>query len=82
MVIEGVLTKYGYDLIVTSINDATHGRTSLHYNGNGIDFRSRHITNKVEILQECKEALGNSPDFDLILESDHYHFEYQPKRPS
>jgi len=80
MVIEGVCTKHGIEMVITSINDAKHALTSLHYSGNGIDFRSRDLPDKTKFLIDCKEALGNSPDFDLILESDHYHLEYQPKR--
>jgi len=82
MVIEGVLIKNGVDLVITSANDARHAQTSLHYSGNGIDFRSREITNQGDVLHQIQSALGHSKDFDVILESDHYHLEYQPKRPN
>ena len=80
MVLDGVFIKHGIEMVITSVNDANHAPTSLHYSGHGIDFRSRTVPDKTQFLIECKIALGHSPDFDLILESDHYHLEYQPKR--
>jgi len=81
MVLEGVFIKNGIEMVITSINDASHAKTSLHYSGNAVDIRSRTVPDKTKFLIECKIALGHSPDFDFILESDHYHLEYQPKRP-
>ena len=80
MVIDGVFRQNDIELVITSINDARHSKTSLHYDGAAVDIRSRTTPDKEFLLKKCKEALGNSPDFDMILESDHYHLEYQPKR--
>ena len=80
MVLDGVFEKNDSELVITSINDARHSKTSLHYSGAAVDIRSRNIPDKEFLLKKCKEALGYSPDFDMILEFDHYHLEYQPKR--
>ncbi len=80
IIVDQVMKRAGQEALITSINDARHGKTSLHYNGCAVDIRSRWFTHPVQILAMCKEALGSSPDFDIILESDHYHLEYQPKR--
>ncbi|MBL4664303.1 MAG: hypothetical protein JKY22_12300 [Flavobacteriaceae bacterium] len=80
IVIDGVMKANGGEAVITSLNDARHSQTSLHYAGAGVDLRSWIFNNQGDVLEQCKKALGNSPDFDLILESDHYHLEYQPKR--
>lgn len=73
--------KY-YDLIITSGSEASarHSVTSLHYSGNAVDVRCRDFTasEKVKIRYSVNDRLGI--DFDFILENDHFHLEYQPKR--
>jgi len=71
--------------IITSINDGYHARTSLHYGGNAVDIRSKNLVHKSLMLELFKAALGDSSDFDIILEGkgtddEHFHLEYQPKR--
>lgn len=80
IIVDQVMQKHGQEAVITSLNDAYHSNTSLHYNGNGADLRSRTFSNPEIILQECKEALGFSPDYDIVLEYNHFHLEYQPKR--
>jgi len=64
------------DLFITSANDAAHMENSKHFSGNAIDIRSRNIPNCIEMCVEIREALG--PDFDVVIESDHVHIEYDP----
>lgn len=78
--VDQVMKECGQEAIITSINDARHGESSLHYDGSAADIRSRTFNNPETVLALCKQALGNSKDFDMILESDHFHLEYQPKR--
>ena len=47
----GIYTKHGYDLIITSLNDSTHSVTSLHYSGNGVDFRTKNVKTQGERKQ-------------------------------
>jgi len=79
------MRRHGFEALITSLNDAKHGETSLHYDGGATDLRSKWFANKHQVLKECKEALGNNPDIDIILEGEgkpweHFHMEYQPKR--
>ena len=75
-----VFNAFGYDLIVTSVTEGRHGNGSLHFPGFAFDCRRRHIQSKDvgSISASLKEALG--PEFDVVLESDHWHIEFQPKK--
>lgn len=71
---------YGqYDCVITSASDGKHGPNSLHYNGQALDLRTRHINGQglQLVVDKLKEALGSQ--FDVVLESDHIHLEYDPK---
>jgi hypothetical protein len=66
-------------IVITSILDGKHKPFSKHYEGNAFDIRiiqylKTHIT---KLLEQLKKELG--PDFDVVLESDHIHIEYDPK---
>jgi hypothetical protein len=80
IIVDQIMKESGQEAIITSINDSRHAETSLHYDGSAVDIRSRTFSNPEQVLALCKQALGNSNDFDMILESDHFHLEYQPKR--
>lgn len=76
-----VYASHGYDCVVTSLLDGTHSRTSLHYCGNAIDLRTRIFPSQsvaIAVVDDLKSCLGD--DYDVVLESDHIHVEYQPKR--
>ena len=71
---------YGqYDCVITSASDGKHGPNSLHYKGQALDLRTRHINGQglQAIYNKLKESLGEQ--FDVVLEADHFHLEYQPK---
>lgn len=82
IVSDGVWAKHGQDLVVTSLNDSTHGNTSLHYAGAAGDLRTRYFPDGVafQVAEDLREALGKNPDYDVVLEDDHIHLEWQPKR--
>ena len=80
IIVDQVMKQCGQEALITSINDARHSKTSLHYDGKAVDLRSRWFSHPENVLALCKDALGNNPDIDLILESDHFHMEYQPQR--
>ena len=80
-----IFKKYDYPCIMTSCKDGKHSNTSLHYVGDAIDLRSKHIpamSTKRLIIKEMIEALGD--EFDIMLEDigeprEHIHIEFQPK---
>ena len=80
IIVDQIMQKHGQEAVITSLNDAYHGKSSLHYNGNAVDLRSRTFDKPEFVLQECKKALGFSSDYDIILEHNHFHLEHQPKR--
>lgn len=85
-VVYTIYAKYGYDSVITSGNDSSHSKNSLHYQGRALDFRTRHIVDaknnpdlaKCNLLaREIRDSLG--PDFDVLFENDHIHVEFDPK---
>jgi len=79
-VIDGCYRRLGVDCVVTSATDSKHGHQSLHYVGHAIDIRTRDLdeSQKTVMLNLVTAALG-SGEFDVILERDHLHVEWQPK---
>ena len=69
----------GYPLVVTSLTDGQHMEGSLHYVGKAADLRTRHLkVNDVPVVvRALKVALGQG--WDVVLEGDHIHIEFQPK---
>ena len=68
----------GMEAVVTSTYEGTHSASSLHYSNNAIDCRCPiHAETAVDVTDALKSVLGN--DFDVILEHNHIHIEYDPK---
>ena len=80
IIVSSIYEFLGYDCVITSGLDGAHSKTSLHYAGCALDFRTRQMiaSDKKELSERCKEALGE--DFDVVLEQTHLHVEYQPRR--
>jgi hypothetical protein len=77
---EYVFGRYGIQPTITSAMDGTHMATSKHYTGDALDWRiwesdAAGVTGS--ILGELQYYLGS--DYDVILEKDHIHIEYDPK---
>ena len=76
-----IATKcYGqYACVITSGSDSKHGTNSLHYSGRALDLRINNLPPPAvqSIVDKLKEALG--AQFDVVLEADHLHLEWQPK---
>lgn len=81
VVCQSVFSKRALDLTITAGIDGKHMRASLHYSGNAWDMRSFNSpeADREAVRLECKTALGD--DYDVVVEGDHLHGEYQPKSP-
>ena len=89
-VAEELYEQYDADCWLTAGVDGRHGHGSLHYVGYAIDLRIRNlsagtgidaeVTTKAGILKvEIQKQLGS--EYDVVLESNHFHIEFQPKEP-
>ena len=68
-----------YEMTITSGNDGVHKKDSKHYKNEAVDIRTRDIEeNKKELTRLwIKRWLGSN--YDVILENDHIHIEYETK---
>jgi hypothetical protein len=81
LVAERIYQRHLTDLVITSGSDGTHGEKSKHYAGNAVDLRTKTLPGKeIEraVASELQEALGR--EYLVILETDHIHVQYEPKR--
>lgn len=80
MVADSVFKEHGSELIITSIFDSHDDRPkSLHHKGYAVDLRTRHLrTGEGDIIKNKIQVwLGGA--YDVILEKDHIHMEFDPK---
>lgn len=70
---------FNTELVVTSIDDSTHGADSLHPFGLAADLRTRNL--KPEQIPAVQKAIKDRlpAGFDFVFEGDHFHIEYDPK---
>lgn len=73
--------KVGLPCVITSGSDGKHGPNSLHYCGKALDFRTNSLRPEQvhPVYMALKQALG--AQYDVVLESDHIHCEFDPKDP-
>ena len=71
--------KYETECVITEGVGGKHGRGSRHYVGYAIDLRTRnlHESWREIVADDIRERLGEQ--YDVILESDHIHVEFDPK---
>jgi hypothetical protein len=77
-----VYTSFGIrETWVTSVSEGQHKAGSFHYKGLAFDLRISNIPTAGlgAVHAKLKEVLGK--DFDVLLEKDHIHVEYDPKEP-
>jgi len=76
----GVYEDNGQELVVTSITDGKHSRTSRHYIGVVADLRTRYFkpTVKKKVARELRKKLGK--DYKVLLERTHIHLSWKPQR--
>ena len=73
-----IFRDFGVSPVITSGIDGVHSNNSLHYSGRAFDFRTRHVhpDNRLELIASLAAALGE--EFDVVLETDHIHIEFDP----
>lgn len=82
-----MLFKSPMQFVVTSVADSTHKGGSLHYQGNAFDLRVRDpmglwAASNDQIANFVSQLRASLNDgFDVVIESDHVHVEWQPKKP-
>jgi len=73
--VETEYNKFAVEAVITSTFEGNHRLNSLHYQNLAIDFR------KIEQIEEVAKKLKAqlSDDYDIIVESDNLHVEYDQK---
>lgn len=79
VILDGIFALRHAVLTITAVIDGTHSAGSLHYAGMAFDARTRDLPpgEVQEVATLARAALG--ADFDVVVEPDHLHIEYQPK---
>lgn len=74
-----LINGVNYVMTITSGNDGVHKKYSKHYVNEAIDIRTRDMSEHDKILTKIwiKKWLG--VNYNVILESDHIHIEYDPE---
>lgn len=66
-----------YNPTITSGVDGNHKIGSKHYSGDALDWRTFDYPGSVPVwVKRIQQKLGG--DFDVVIESDHIHIEYDP----
>lgn len=70
----------GEECVVTSLCDGVHGTDSYHYLLGAFDARTRHLTEEEQegVAERLARKLGS--EWDVVLESDHLHVEWDAGR--
>jgi len=68
--------------VVTSGSEQTarHSRSSIHYNGGALDYRIKNLVESHRKMAADRLRESLTDEYDVILEADHMHVEFQPKR--
>ena len=78
LIAEEVYKKLGAECVITAGTDGKHMNGSLHYEGRALDLRTRNIAGReLQAKVALQQRLGKN--FDVVIEADHIHLEYDPK---
>jgi hypothetical protein len=82
LVADRVYQDHGHTLTITSICDSTHASGSLHYKGCAFDCRTAAAGIMQEEADKLKDTLAMAlgSEWDVVLEADHLHCEWDPKQ--
>lgn len=79
LLIEPIFKLYGSDLVITSGVDGTHKANSLHYQGLALDYRTHDLPiDQVQTVAAKVLTVLAPLGYDVVLEGDHLHIEYDP----
>ena len=67
------------DFVITSLTDGKHMKGSLHRKGLALDMRTRTLDRKEIDYFVTWFRDGFEKGYDLVVEKDHIHIEYDPK---
>lgn len=75
-----LMRRLGYELTITSLLDGVHKSGSKHYDGKAFDMRTFDLPEGMAatVRNKLEQALG--PEFDVVLEHDHVHVEFEGPR--
>lgn len=78
-IVASIYLDEGHVCTITSALEGVHSRASIHYTGNALDYRTRDVSagDMAVLTERIRVSLGE--DFDVILERNHLHVEFQPK---
>lgn len=70
---------HGHTMTITAVMDGKHMPGSFHKKGLAFDTRIRDLPENImmDIFRDCNECFD--PAWDIILEKDHLHFEYDTR---
>jgi len=74
--VANIFRRYNQEMIITSTYEGNHGEGSLHYANQAFDVRFPD-DDRENIEAAIFEELSNN--FDVLMEFDHIHIEYDPK---
>jgi len=79
MVADRVYSIHGQELVITSCIEGVHKKGSLHYKGYAADLRTRYFTEATlqSVVFDLRTYLTD--EFDIVLEFNHIHLEFDPK---
>jgi hypothetical protein len=79
-IVDDVYKDFEEELVITSVMDGKHSKNSLHYKGYAFDCRIWYFDkNELPVvIEEIKKRL--TKEFDVVLEKDHIHIEYDINR--
>lgn len=80
MAAQRVYDTLNVEMVVTSALDGKHSATSLHYAGAAVDLRINNFPTR-DYAKDARDLIAAAlpNDFDVILEGNHIHLEYQPR---
>tara|TARA_Y100000310_G_scaffold336832_1_gene422402 strand:+ start:1579 stop:1881 length:303 start_codon:yes stop_codon:yes gene_type:complete len=77
-VADQVYMELSAEAVMTSGVEGRHSHGSIHYAGGAFDLRISNIPGAEQLARDrLAERIG--ADFDVVLEGNHIHVEYQPK---